>query len=114
MPWHLTWGVVYEFLRVATHPNVFRKPFSLADAWGQVGRGGHVLAKLNRLASFCEPSHPSHAAMFPTLGKSFGKSSKAWKKNGRIFQALDKRHQRSTPNVQRPTPNAQRQMPNVQ
>ena len=31
--WHLTWGVVYEFLRVATHPNVFRKPFSLADAW---------------------------------------------------------------------------------
>ena len=32
-PWHLTWGVVYEFLRVATHPNVFRKPLSLAQAW---------------------------------------------------------------------------------
>jgi toxin-antitoxin system PIN domain toxin len=35
-PWYLTWGIVYEFLRVATHPNVFRKPFSLADAWSFV------------------------------------------------------------------------------
>ena len=32
-PWHLTWGIVYEFLRVSTHPNVFRQPFTLADAW---------------------------------------------------------------------------------
>ncbi|HNR33508.1 MAG TPA: PIN domain-containing protein [Candidatus Hydrogenedentes bacterium] len=32
-PWYLTWGIVYEFLRVATHPNVFRKPFAPADAW---------------------------------------------------------------------------------
>lgn len=32
-PWYLTWGIVYEFLRVATHPNVFRKPFPLAGAW---------------------------------------------------------------------------------
>jgi hypothetical protein len=35
-PWHVTWGVIYEFLRVATHPNVFRKPFTLADAWSFV------------------------------------------------------------------------------
>ena len=28
-PWHLTWGIIYEFLRVATHPNVFRKPVRL-------------------------------------------------------------------------------------
>jgi toxin-antitoxin system PIN domain toxin len=35
-PWHLTWGIVYELLRVATHPNVFRKPFSLAQAWSFV------------------------------------------------------------------------------
>lgn len=33
-PWHLTWGIVYEFLRVATHRNVFRKPFSSREAWG--------------------------------------------------------------------------------
>ncbi len=32
-PWHVTWGIVYEFLRVSTHPNVFRKPFKLTDAW---------------------------------------------------------------------------------
>ena len=33
-PWHVTWGIVYEFLRVATHRNVFRKPFSSREAWG--------------------------------------------------------------------------------
>lgn len=32
-PWYLTWGVVYEFLRVATHPRVFRRPLSLEQAW---------------------------------------------------------------------------------
>ena len=32
-PWHVTWGIVYEFLRVSTHPNVFRIPFTLANAW---------------------------------------------------------------------------------
>jgi toxin-antitoxin system PIN domain toxin len=32
-PWYLTWGIVYDFLRVATHPHVFRKPFGLDDAW---------------------------------------------------------------------------------
>ena len=32
----MTWGIVYEFLRVSTHPRVFRKPFSLREAWGFV------------------------------------------------------------------------------
>ncbi len=32
-PWHLTWGIVYEFLRVATHPRVFRNPLTNTDAW---------------------------------------------------------------------------------
>ena len=32
-PWYLTWGIVYEFLRVATHPQVFAKPLSLDEAW---------------------------------------------------------------------------------
>jgi toxin-antitoxin system PIN domain toxin len=32
-PWYVTWGIIYEFLRVATHPKVFRSPFSLSDAW---------------------------------------------------------------------------------
>ncbi len=33
-PWYLTYGIVYEFLRVSTHPRVFRKPFTLANSWG--------------------------------------------------------------------------------
>ena len=32
-PWYLTWGVVYEFLRVTTHPRVFRRPWSPPLAW---------------------------------------------------------------------------------
>ncbi len=32
-PWCLTWGIVYEFLRVATHPRVFRQPFAIDAAW---------------------------------------------------------------------------------
>jgi toxin-antitoxin system PIN domain toxin len=35
-PWYLTWGVVYEFLRVATHPRVFRTPWSVSGAWSFV------------------------------------------------------------------------------
>jgi toxin-antitoxin system PIN domain toxin len=33
VPWHTTWGVVYEFLRVATHPRVFPAPLSASEAW---------------------------------------------------------------------------------
>lgn len=29
-PWYLTWSVCYEFLRVSTHPRVFRQPWSKA------------------------------------------------------------------------------------
>lgn len=31
--WYLTWGIVYEFLRVSTHPRLFRKPFEAKRAW---------------------------------------------------------------------------------
>jgi uncharacterized protein len=31
--WYLTWGIVYEFLRVSTHPRLFRKPFEVHRAW---------------------------------------------------------------------------------
>lgn len=33
MPWYLTWSIVYEFMRVTTHPRVFRKPLKGVDAW---------------------------------------------------------------------------------
>lgn len=32
-PWFLTWGICYEFLRVSTHPRVFRSPWSAEVAW---------------------------------------------------------------------------------
>lgn len=32
--WYLTWGICYEFLRVVTHPRVFRSPWTVERAWG--------------------------------------------------------------------------------
>ncbi len=32
--WYVTWGILYEFLRVTTHPKVFRHPWAVARAWG--------------------------------------------------------------------------------
>ena len=32
-PWYTTWSVLYEFLRVATHPRVHARPLTTAQAW---------------------------------------------------------------------------------
>jgi toxin-antitoxin system PIN domain toxin len=37
-PWHVTWGIAYEFLRVATHPRVFRSPMNATMAWEFLSR----------------------------------------------------------------------------
>jgi toxin-antitoxin system PIN domain toxin len=34
--WFLTWGVVYEFLRVVTHPRVMRQPWTMEAGLGFV------------------------------------------------------------------------------
>lgn len=31
--WFTTWSILYEFLRVATHPNVFKQPRTWEQAW---------------------------------------------------------------------------------
>ncbi len=31
-PWFVTWGILYEFMRVTTHPAVFPKPWSWSGA----------------------------------------------------------------------------------
>jgi toxin-antitoxin system PIN domain toxin len=31
--WYTTWSILYEFLRVATHPRVMRRPWSGPAAW---------------------------------------------------------------------------------
>ena len=36
LPWHVTWGILYEFLRVSTHPRVFHRPWAISDAWAFV------------------------------------------------------------------------------
>jgi len=33
-PWRLTWSIIYEFLRVSTHHQVFTKPLDANRAWG--------------------------------------------------------------------------------
>ncbi len=36
VPWFLTWSILYEFLRVSTHPRVFRRPLTVEQAWSFV------------------------------------------------------------------------------
>ena len=31
--WYTTWPILYEFLRVTTHPRVMRRPWSVSGAW---------------------------------------------------------------------------------
>jgi toxin-antitoxin system PIN domain toxin len=31
--WYLTWGILYEFLSVMTHPRMFDRPWSAGEAW---------------------------------------------------------------------------------
>ena len=54
-PVFLTWGVCYEFLRVATHPEVFPRPWSMPAALEFVGalqrsRGVQMLTPTDRHA----------------------------------------------------------------
>jgi toxin-antitoxin system PIN domain toxin len=32
-PWHVTWSIVYEFVRLATLARTFERPWSTAEAW---------------------------------------------------------------------------------
>ena len=34
--WYVTWPILYEFLRISTHPRVFRNPWPAAQAWSFV------------------------------------------------------------------------------
>jgi uncharacterized protein len=31
--WYTTWSIIYEFMRVTTHPRVMRRPWDTAAAW---------------------------------------------------------------------------------
>jgi toxin-antitoxin system PIN domain toxin len=56
--WFLTWPVVYEFLRVTTHPRVMTRPMDLGTAWSFVeavlaSPGLMVLTATDRHAAVC-------------------------------------------------------------
>jgi toxin-antitoxin system PIN domain toxin len=51
--WFLSWGVVYEFLRVSTHRAVFERPLTIDRAWAWIdalrsGPGCRILSETER------------------------------------------------------------------
>jgi uncharacterized protein len=34
--WYTTWSILYEFLRVTTHPRVMRRPWNVTETWNFV------------------------------------------------------------------------------
>lgn len=57
--WYTTWPVLYEFLRVTTHPRVMRRPWTVATAWEFVSAllaspGLSVLVQTQRHAEVAE------------------------------------------------------------
>ena len=44
--WYVTWSILYEFLRVSTHPRVLRQPWTADQAW-------QFVAKILRIDSVC-------------------------------------------------------------
>lgn len=60
-PWYLTWAVVYEFLRVVTHPRVLRHPRTVGDAWSFVTA---VLASPSAGVLVASEQHARVAAQF--------------------------------------------------
>ena len=54
--WYTTWPILYEFMRVTTHPRVMRRPWRAAEAWAFVSAllaspGLGVLAPTDRHAA---------------------------------------------------------------
>jgi len=57
--WYTTWAIIYEFLRVTTHPRVMRRPWSVAEAWGFVSA---LLAAPGLSVLIASQRHPDVAA----------------------------------------------------
>lgn len=67
--WYTTWPILYEFMRVTTHPRVMKKPWSAAHAWAFVSAllgspGLGVLVPTERHADIAERVVTEH----PHLG----------------------------------------------
>ncbi len=57
-PWYLTWGIVYEFIRVVTHPRVLSRPFTHEQAWAFI----NALFASPRLGVLAETDRHRHVA----------------------------------------------------
>ena len=63
--WFVTWGIIYEFLRVSTHARVFSSPLSIAQARGWIadllaGRNDSILVATDRHMGVLEQMVISH------------------------------------------------------
>lgn len=65
-PWVLPWPCVYEFLRVVTHPRLFRPPTPLAQAWEDIV----TLLESPSVVMVCEGER--HAAVLEELLQTTG------------------------------------------
>lgn len=75
-PWAVTWGIVYEFLRIATHAKVFRRPLRADDALGFLDP---ILG--STVVSVLRPTDRHEAVLRETIGQ-FGAPA------GNIFHDL--------------------------
>jgi hypothetical protein len=57
--WYVTWGILYEFLRVTTHPRVMRRPWNASAAWTFVAA---LLASPGLAVLVATPRHADVAA----------------------------------------------------
>ncbi len=71
IPWFLTWGIAYEFLRVVSHPRVYPHPWSASEAYAFVeallrSPSARLLTPTARHAEVLwphrSPTSPKHAA----------------------------------------------------
>lgn len=76
IPWAVTWNVVYEFLRVVTHPRIFRRPLSAGQALQFVDP---ILA--SDLVSVLGPT-PRHQAVLRSTVRELGRPA------GNLFHDL--------------------------
>jgi uncharacterized protein len=75
-PWALTWGIVYGFLRVVTHPRVFKQPLTAVQALSFVEP---ILS--SDLVAVLAPTDRHEAALHETI-RGFGAPA------GNIFHDL--------------------------
>jgi uncharacterized protein len=67
VPWTITWEIVYEFLRIASHPRVFSRPLTADEALAFLQP---VLS--SELVTVLVPS-PRHEALLRDTVREFGK-----------------------------------------